>query len=280
MRACGRTILRTYRTLCPPLSLFHSSFDRIGHSPKARSLLSPSPSGSGAFAYLPAPLHVGTLDPAYVGKDGDPTEDEPSSVSLASLASLASLSSLPPPPNAGDDESYAIEWHAKRRAAILAAHPELTELQNTHNLMTPVIGLAASAVHAVVCVVLMDLPWYWTLILAYTVGAFWYVAGGAFGIAFAPRFLPLYLPCALRTLRLRDTRHPLSFLVSDISYSRSYHSSTVHSTIHPPYHSSAQLPHVSYRSPHSLALPFTPLPPPPSHTHPIPLNAHPTFAAR
>ena len=208
----------------PPLSLFHSSFDRIGHSPKARSLLSPSPSGSGAFAYLPAPLHVGTLDPAYVGKDGDPTEDEPSSVSLSSLASL---SSLPPPPNAGDDESYAIEWHAKRRAAILAAHPELTELQNTHNLMTPVIGLAASAVHAVVCVVLMDLPWYWTLILAYTVGAFWYVAGGAFGIAFAPRFLPLYLPCALRTLRLRATRHPLSFLVSDISYSRSYHSSTV-----------------------------------------------------
>ena len=110
---------------------------------------------------------------------------------------LASLSSLPTPLNADDDESYAIEWHAKRRAAILAAHPELTELQNTHNLMTPVIGLAASAVHAVVCVVLMDLPWYWTLILAYTVGAFWCVAGGSVWYRIRTPFLPLSLSLVL-----------------------------------------------------------------------------------
>ena len=50
-----------------------------------------------------------------------------------------------------DKETYAVEWHAARRRAILKAHPEVAALQG-HNHLTPLIGVGVGLLHAVTCV--------------------------------------------------------------------------------------------------------------------------------
>ncbi len=83
-------------------------FVRIGHSQDAHKLV--------------RSMRVGALAAASGTRVGAPDDDD-------------------------REDSYAIEWHGRRRAAILAAHPEVSRLQGS-NPWTPLIGIACGAVHA------------------------------------------------------------------------------------------------------------------------------------
>ena len=61
-------------------------------------------------------------------------------------------------------------WHAARRKAILAAHPEVAALEGTCPL-TLGIGILVSCVHAAACVIVQSLPLWSAVIAATTVGA-------------------------------------------------------------------------------------------------------------
>ena len=116
-------------------------FRRIGHSAHAHSIL--------------AKLRVGR-----VASGGDRAEAKVSEADVA----------LDVRPHPASEESYAIAWHAKRRAAILKAHPEVARLQGTNEWTVP-IGVLACIAHAYGCLLVQRWPWYWTLILAWTLGA-------------------------------------------------------------------------------------------------------------
>ena len=56
------------------------------------------------------------------------------------------------------------------RQAILAAHPEVAQLEGSNHLTVP-IGLAITVLHASVCVVCQQWGWLSVFVAAYTVGA-------------------------------------------------------------------------------------------------------------
>jgi len=68
-------------------------------------------------------------------------------------------------------DDHAVDWHGRRRMAILKAHPEVAELIGS-NPWTPLLGLLAGAVHAATA---LACGWYLGLfpsfVLAYSVGA-------------------------------------------------------------------------------------------------------------
>jgi len=113
-------------------------FDRIGHS-------------SAAWARLL------TMQIATLGGERHPASSDPA--------------------GPADKETYAVEWHAARRRAILKAHPEVAALQG-HNHLTPLIGVAVGLLHAATCVLAQRCGslgllggFALTLALAATVGA-------------------------------------------------------------------------------------------------------------
>ena len=185
-----------------------SHFERIGHSPGARALLLQTGGGDGdgrgasSSSLVPSsgkPVHLGSLALASAGGAGGGAYgqgDETNSAAAAAAAAAASPSPSPSPSSSSglgllnilgagagaggfddgdgdaEDEAFAIDWHAKRRRAILAAHPEISRLQNTHNPWTPLIGLAGCAVQVYTCLHCQaSQSWATTLLLAATVGA-------------------------------------------------------------------------------------------------------------
>lgn len=101
---------------------------------------------------------------------------------MALIPSSSSSTSHPPhsshnPHNSpayaqSDDQEHAILWHAKRRKAMLKDHPELVQLMQP-NAWTAVLGLATVLVHSTICLYVQQshISWYFTICLAYTIGA-------------------------------------------------------------------------------------------------------------
>lgn len=149
-----------------------SHFERIGHSTEARRVLSG--------------FRIGTLIDDGERDDGGHGEE-----------ALA----------ADDAHRYAVEWHARRRRAMLRAHPELAELAG-HNPFTPLIGVFAGVVHALACIYACGLSVPAAFLLAYTVGAWCKmmqfavcheVCHGVAGELFRP-LLPKHIALSLLTL--------------------------------------------------------------------------------
>ena len=113
------------------------AFDRIGHSGRATALMEG--------------LAVGILDTKHVAAP------------LRIDAGGATASG-------GRDDSYAISWHAERRAAILRDHPEVASLRG-NNEWTVFIGLATVVLHAYLCLVVQRSAWWSVLVLSWTLGA-------------------------------------------------------------------------------------------------------------
>lgn len=140
-------------------------FDNVQHSATALGILDT--------------LQIGILD-----EDGTDIESESESASL--------LESTPTTPINGNNSStptteastpniqaldevqymreYSIRWHAARRKAILRDHPEVAALIGT-NPWTCLIGALTVLVHCYTCILCQGYDWYWSIVLAYTIGA-------------------------------------------------------------------------------------------------------------
>ena len=129
-------------------------FDRIGHS-------------ASAWTLLVEELQIGVLQDA-----SSPTSGAPALAAAAAATRTKAFGAVPAETKVEDDDSHGNEWHARRRQAILQAHPEVAELMG-HNPLTPLVGLFASVLHASVClwVCQSERPLAWALALGYTVGA-------------------------------------------------------------------------------------------------------------
>ena len=117
------------------------AFERIGHSKAARALLD-----SFCIGYL-APIHPEELQRA----PAIPEEQEP----------------LPKPAAAAPS---AQAWHAARRTQILAAHPEVAQLEGTCPA-TLAVAVLVCCVHGAAAIVVQALPLWCASLAAATVGA-------------------------------------------------------------------------------------------------------------
>ena len=130
-------------------------FVRIGHSKKARQVM--------------LSMQIGSLSLT-------PSTHSTSTAFENTFTTTANNKNNKNNTNNADDASHdlekerAIQWHADRRKAILAAHPSIANLAG-HNPFSPFLGIFAAILHCYCCVLAQRTSWTGAFVLAYTVGA-------------------------------------------------------------------------------------------------------------
>lgn len=161
-----------------------AAFDQIGHSRIAREMLKTYQVGvlASDTSSVPAGDVAGssqsTMSPLLSKNNYSSTADMENGTYLAKEEEAKVKGDIETVTTEGEhlpdqfDKEYAIRWHGNRRNAILRDHPEISNLMGS-NPWTCALGVCTVIVHSYTCLYVQRTtsPWYYALLLAYTVGA-------------------------------------------------------------------------------------------------------------
>lgn len=154
-----------------------TSFDRIGHSPRADNLLLKMRVGvlqSEEGSEEEQAEGAGGTEEASV-ESGEPDESDSDGVEGVIVPKGRARDEEEGGPEEEDvnaNENYAKDWHYARRVEIVKAHPEIKKLMRPYPL-TILLGLFVAALHSATAILLIayETPWWAVFLIAYSVGA-------------------------------------------------------------------------------------------------------------